>query len=82
MKSRMKIFILIVASACFLAAAGVVALVDWSDVEVSGHGFLAMTLGVGFSTLLAAGLMALVFYSDRKSHDDELKASNGEDETS
>ena len=82
MKSQMIVFLLIVGVAGVLSAAGTFALIDWSDVGMSGHGFLAMALGVGFTILVAAGLMALLFYSNRHGHDDDLKASNSEDETS
>ena len=77
----MKIFVIIVTLAGLLAAAGAFALVDWSDVEVSIHGFLAMALGVGFTILLGGGLMALVFYSDRAGHDVGFRRPNDEDET-
>ena len=40
------------------------------DAGVSGHGYLAMTLGIFFSFLVGGGLMALVFYSNRKGYDD------------
>ena len=80
-KSRMKIFLISVTLAGLLAAAGAFALVDWSDTTVSIHGFLAMALGVGFTILIGGGLMALVFYSNRKGHDVGFKRSNGQDET-
>ncbi len=38
---------------------------------LSGHGIAAVVLGVTFSVLLAVGLMALVFYSNRSGQDDE-----------
>jgi len=37
--------------------------------EMSGHGYVAMTLGIVFSLIVGIGLMALVFYSVRKGYD-------------
>jgi len=37
--------------------------------EMSGHGYVAMTLGIVFSMIVGIGLMALVFYSARKGYD-------------
>jgi len=37
---------------------------------LSGHGIVAIVLGVTFSVLLAVALMALVFYSNRSGHDE------------
>jgi hypothetical protein len=39
------------------------------EVEISGHGYAAMTLGIVFSVIVGAGLMGLVFYSARKGYD-------------
>jgi hypothetical protein len=45
------------------------------DVEMGGAGYLAMILG-GLGTLgLGVGLMALVFYSNRKGFDERAGAS-------
>jgi hypothetical protein len=38
-------------------------------VEMSGHGWTALVLGVVVSIALGAGLMFLVFYSHRKGYD-------------
>jgi len=45
----------------------------WSlgDVEISLNGLIAMTLGGLVSLALGGGLMFLVFYSNRRGHDDE-----------
>lgn len=40
------------------------------EVEMSGHGLIALGLGVGFSLLVGAGLMALIFFSNRGGYDD------------
>lgn len=37
---------------------------------ISGHGLLALVLGGFFTLLIGGGLMALLFYSARKGHDD------------
>ena len=45
----------------------------WSlgDVQISLHGLIAMVLGCVLSLALGGGLMFLVFYSNRRGHDDE-----------
>jgi uncharacterized membrane protein len=50
-----------------------VGVVGWnleSGVEMSGHGYAAMAIGIIFSLIVGIGLMALVFYSSRKGYDD------------
>lgn len=39
------------------------------EVEISWHGYIAMGLGILLSVALAAGLMSLVFFSNRSGHD-------------
>jgi hypothetical protein len=39
--------------------------------EISPVGWLAMALGVLFSLALGVGLMALVFFSNRRGYDDQ-----------
>ena len=41
------------------------------ELGLSGKGVVALTLGVLFTAGLALGLMALVFFSDRRGRDDE-----------
>jgi hypothetical protein len=41
-----------------------------SDVEMSGHGYAAMAIGIVASLVVGIGLMALVFYSSRKGYDE------------
>jgi hypothetical protein len=56
-----------------LAAAGYLAYQGWvsqSDVEVPVYAFVALGLGTAFTLLVGGGLMALVFYSDRKGYDE------------
>jgi formate hydrogenlyase subunit 3/multisubunit Na+/H+ antiporter MnhD subunit len=57
-----------------LGAAIWVAVVGWTlgdePVEVTGHGYAAMALGILFSLVVGCGLMALIFYSSRTGHDE------------
>lgn len=43
---------------------------ELGEVEMSRHGWIALTLGTVFTFLVGAGLMALVFYSHRHGYDD------------
>src|SRR3546814_8968125 len=49
-----------------------------SDVEISIHGLIAMTLGCLVTLALGGGLMFLVFYSNRQGHDDRSEAHTSE----
>jgi hypothetical protein len=40
------------------------------DVSMSGHGWIAMSLGIVFSLAVGIGLMSLVFYSSRRGYDE------------
>lgn len=58
-----------------LLLAGVFAFLFIAQLSVFGksaHAVFAIILGVGFTIALAVGLMALVFYSNRSGHDDEV----------
>jgi len=60
--------------AVLLLAALLTAIYFWwsqSDVDISLHGLIALTLGCVLSLVLGGGLMFLVFYSNRRGHDDE-----------
>ncbi len=48
------------------------AIYAWNSVEVemSVHGYVAMILGIIFSLVVGCGLMALVFYSNRRGYDE------------
>ncbi len=64
-----------------LAASVGVALWAWQqigDVEISGHGLIALGLGAVVTVGLGAGLMALVFFSSRRGYDE--RAHHGDDE--
>ena len=41
----------------------------FGDLGISGHGLVALILGILFTTALGIGLMALSFYSDRSGAD-------------
>jgi NADH:ubiquinone oxidoreductase subunit 5 (subunit L)/multisubunit Na+/H+ antiporter MnhA subunit len=43
---------------------------ELDEVEMSHHGWIALTLGVVMTFLVGAGLMALVFFSHRRGYDD------------
>ena len=54
-----------------------------TDVEMSGHGYAAMAIGIVASLVVGIGLMGLVFYSSRKGYDeaageDRYRAPNDE----
>lgn len=51
------------------ALLGLWASTGFAEIGLSGHGLVALVLGVLFSTGLAIGLMALSFYSDRQDSD-------------
>jgi hypothetical protein len=58
-----------------LALLGVVGGAVWlwnqaGDAQISTQGLIALGLGVGFSFLLGAGLMALMFFSSRRGYDE------------
>lgn len=57
-----------------LAAVGGLSAYTWismGDVEISWMGLFAMGLGVVFSLGLGIGLMALVYFSNKRGYDDE-----------
>lgn len=39
------------------------------DVEISVHGYIALALGISLTAAVGIGLMALLFYSARRGHD-------------
>ena len=48
------------------------ATVGFASMGLSGHGVVAITLGIIFSTAIAVALMALIFYSDRSARDEAV----------
>jgi hypothetical protein len=56
-----------------LLAAVLVMLWAWremGEVEISGHGLIALALGAVASLIVGAGLMGLVFFSHRRGYDE------------
>ncbi len=65
--------ILIAVLLALVVWAGWVGITGWnleSDVEMSGHGYAALIIGVVMSLVVGIALMGLVFYSSRKGYDD------------
>jgi hypothetical protein len=75
MKMNMK-WILVFSTACAAGVGGVILLfwatVGFGSMQLSGHGVVALTLGVLITTALAVALMALVFWSHRSERDDAV----------
>jgi hypothetical protein len=46
------------------------------DVDISPNGLIALGLGAGATFALGAGLMALVFFSNRRGYDDRAHRPN------
>jgi NADH:ubiquinone oxidoreductase subunit 5 (subunit L)/multisubunit Na+/H+ antiporter MnhA subunit len=69
----MKTFLTLTVLLGLLALSSVLGYWVWKeleDVEMSHHGWIALTLGVVMTFLVGAGLMALVFFSHRRGYDD------------
>lgn len=69
----MKTFLTFAVLLGLLALASVLGYWFWTeldDVEISFHGWIALTLGAVLTVLVGAGLMALVFFSHRRGYDD------------
>ncbi len=69
----MKTFLTLVVLLGFLVLSVLFGYWVWTElgeVEMSRHGWIALTLGTVFTFLVGAGLMALVFYSHRHGYDD------------
>jgi hypothetical protein len=69
----MKALLTIAVLLGLLAASAGVALWAWQelgDVEMSRHGLVALALGAVATFALGAGLMALVFFSNRRGYDE------------
>ena len=47
-----------------------------STAVMSIHGYIALGLGVFFSIVIGCGLMALIFYSNRRGYDDQPEFIN------
>jgi hypothetical protein len=70
----MKTAVLISLLAVILVATLLAGIYLWwslGDVDISIHGLIALTLGCLVSLALGGGLMFLVFYSNRRGHDEQ-----------
>jgi hypothetical protein len=70
---RLAGWIVILILLLLLAVAGTWAGYAWNelgDVQMTGHGWAAMALGILFSLIVGIGLMGLMFYSSRKGYDE------------
>jgi hypothetical protein len=78
MRTALTIIVLI----GLLAASTAVAVWVWleiGDVAISNHGLAALALGATLTFALGAGLMTLVFVSNRRGYDQEAHQSHGTD---
>lgn len=69
----MKTLVTLIVLLALLAVSSLVGYWLWQelgDVEISRHGWIALTLGAVVTFLVGAGLMALVFISSRRGYDD------------
>jgi hypothetical protein len=74
MRSALTIVFLLV----LLAATAGVTVWAWreiGEVEIGVHGLIALGLGAGFTILVGAGLMALMFVSSRRGYDERAHQS-------
>ncbi|TYL95721.1 hypothetical protein FXB40_15290 [Bradyrhizobium rifense] len=67
-------WVVIAVLSVLLVAACSLGYLGWTstDTKVPEAGYVALVLGVVFSLLVGAGLMALVFYSSRKGYDEPV----------
>lgn len=63
---------LLLGALALLVGLGVYTWIILEDVAISWHGLLAIAGAVVGITALGGGLMALVFYSARSGHDDDV----------
>ena len=67
-------WVVIAVLAALLVAACILGYLGWTSTNTSvpASGYVALVLGVVFSLVVGAGLMALVFYSSRKGYDEPV----------
>ena len=67
-------WVVIAVLSALLLAACILGYLGWTstDTKVPEAGYVALVLGVVFSLVVGAGLMALVFYSSRKGYDEPV----------
>lgn len=76
MRSRWDAILIVTALLVILGASIAFAVYIWRSlgaVPISTHGYVALGLGVGLSLLVGWGLMALVFFSNRSGHDEQIQ---------
>ena len=79
----MGAWILIAILVALLAVAGWGSYEGWmmhSSTPMPASGYVAMTLGIVLSVVVGCGLMALVFYSNRKGYDEPAERDDSERE--
>lgn len=71
-RGRVGAWIVVAVLSLLLIASAVLGYSGWtsSAANIPISGYIAMALGVVFSLLVGAGLMALIFYSSRKGYDE------------
>lgn len=75
----MKTILILLAFLAALAGAFYASYSVWNltgEAEMGGHGIAALILGIVFTFALGAGLMALVFYSNRKGYDEQARSDD------
>jgi len=82
----MKIVILKILAAVILVSgltyAGLTYYIGTTGIILSVHGYVAMALGIFFTFAMGAGLMALLFFSNKHGHDHQVyTAVTGENDT-
>ncbi len=55
-------------------------ILHFTDFEMSIHGHIAMGIGIFFTYGVGAGLMALLFFSNKHGHDDNVYTASLQDE--
>ncbi|WP_298881361.1 hypothetical protein [uncultured Bradyrhizobium sp.] len=71
---KLSRWVVIAVLSALLLAACILGYLGWTstDTKVPEAGYVALVIGVVFSLLVGAGLMALVFYSSRKGYDEPV----------
>jgi len=73
-KAILTIFLSVIGLS-LLTHLGIAYLVTAQGVQMSLHGHIAMALGIFFTYGVGAGLMALLFFSNKNGHDDAVHGS-------
>src|SRR3546814_8803782 len=78
--SKQSLWVIVFVVACIVLV-GATLLVLWTvagfgDLDVGGHGLVALILGIVFTTALGIGLMALSFYGDHSDQPEDSRRSD------